>query len=172
MAVNERFPWAVEVLNHKPSDHILEVGCGAGLLAEQIALHLKTGQITAIDRSAAMIKLAVKRNKYYIKKGVSIFHTAEFLKADLNGKQFDKIVAFNVSAFIKSHSKELQLASTLLKHTGCLYLFFQQPYNSNQESVDQHAKALKGSGWKVTGTHLKKMEPYSSFCIIAQPILT
>jgi 16S rRNA A1518/A1519 N6-dimethyltransferase RsmA/KsgA/DIM1 with predicted DNA glycosylase/AP lyase activity len=38
MKINERFSWAVSVISISPTDHILEIGCGAGILTEQIAL--------------------------------------------------------------------------------------------------------------------------------------
>lgn len=52
---NERFKWAAEMLNIKPDDHILEIGCGAGLLAEQISTKLKSGKFIAIEKSASML---------------------------------------------------------------------------------------------------------------------
>ena len=55
MAGNERFLWAISILQIQPRDEVLEIGCGGGLLVEQIAARLETGRITAIDRSAAMI---------------------------------------------------------------------------------------------------------------------
>ncbi len=62
MKVSERFTWAVSVLNIKPTDNILEIGCGAGVLAEQIANKLTIGTITAIDKSMPMINMARRRN--------------------------------------------------------------------------------------------------------------
>jgi 16S rRNA A1518/A1519 N6-dimethyltransferase RsmA/KsgA/DIM1 with predicted DNA glycosylase/AP lyase activity len=40
--INERFIWAASILSVRPTDHILEIGCGAGILTEQIAVHLKS----------------------------------------------------------------------------------------------------------------------------------
>jgi cyclopropane fatty-acyl-phospholipid synthase-like methyltransferase len=47
----ERLLWAREVLNIKPNDNILEIGCGAGLMSKLIADRLKTGRLLAIDKS-------------------------------------------------------------------------------------------------------------------------
>lgn len=38
-------------MNIKPADNILEIGCGAGLLAELIACRIETGSFLAIDKS-------------------------------------------------------------------------------------------------------------------------
>jgi cyclopropane fatty-acyl-phospholipid synthase-like methyltransferase len=42
-SMNEKFTWAVRLLKLKTIHNILEIGCGAGLLAEQIAHRLTTG---------------------------------------------------------------------------------------------------------------------------------
>ena len=75
MKLNERFIWAVSVLDIKPTDNVLEIGCGAGILAEQIANKLTTGKITAIDKSMPMIKIASRRNKIFIETGKATFYS-------------------------------------------------------------------------------------------------
>ncbi len=40
MKLNERFASTASVLDVKPADNILEISCGAGILAEQIAKQL------------------------------------------------------------------------------------------------------------------------------------
>lgn len=37
MEVNERFSWAAAIIAPKPASVLLEIGCGAGILAELIA---------------------------------------------------------------------------------------------------------------------------------------
>ena len=71
--IPERFLWAVEMMNLKPSQRILEIGCGTGQMAALIASKLKSGKIIAIDRSAAMIKKAEKNNDLVIKNGKAEF---------------------------------------------------------------------------------------------------
>jgi cyclopropane fatty-acyl-phospholipid synthase-like methyltransferase len=34
--VANRFEWAASLIHPEPDDHLLEIGCGAGLLAELI----------------------------------------------------------------------------------------------------------------------------------------
>ncbi len=47
MHTNERVAWAAGVVAPQPGDHLLEIGCGAGLLVEQLARNLTTGTLTA-----------------------------------------------------------------------------------------------------------------------------
>ena len=78
MKIQERFAWAASVLTIKPDDHILEIGCGAGILIEHIALYLTTGTITAVDQSVPMITLASKRNQASLKAGKVDFVAGSF----------------------------------------------------------------------------------------------
>ena len=75
---NERFIWAAELLTIKPNNTILEIGCGAGLLAEQIVNRLTGGQFMAIDKSGPMLKKAKQRSKRHIEKGLSKFYNSDF----------------------------------------------------------------------------------------------
>ncbi len=51
----ERFNWALEHMYINPNNSILEIGCGAGILAELILEQLTAGFFTAIDRSAPFV---------------------------------------------------------------------------------------------------------------------
>lgn len=92
MKINERFIWALTTLNHKPTDHLLEIGCGSGILAELIAARLTRGKITAIDQSAAAIRMAVKRNERFINSGHSDFVQENFAKTKLSPQHYDKVL--------------------------------------------------------------------------------
>ena len=136
MKLNERFAWAASVLNGKPTDHFLEIGCGSGILAEQIAIQLTSGTITAIDKSKAMIKMAYKRNIRFIETGRAIFIIGDFAKSQL-GQSFDKIFGFNVNVFWKNPSRELELIKRYLKPKGHLYIFYQAPYDIDMKATNQ-----------------------------------
>src|ERR671935_187077 len=60
---SERFVWAVDTLEVRPADRLLEVGCGHGVAVSLICERLTTGTITAIDRSPKMIEMATRRNR-------------------------------------------------------------------------------------------------------------
>src|SRR5215218_2696399 len=58
---SERFVWAVDTLEVRPADRLLEVGCGHGVAVSLVCERLTTGTITAIDRSPKMIEMAKPR---------------------------------------------------------------------------------------------------------------
>jgi protein-L-isoaspartate O-methyltransferase len=121
-----RFPWALEVLDVKPKDHILEIGCGVGLAVEQIAPLLKTGTITAIDRSKAAIDKAVRRNAPGIEKGTVTFRQTDLLRFTDEPHSYNKIFSFNVNLFWtqKSIYKEAAILKEHLSKKGSVYVFY------------------------------------------------
>ncbi|SIN75779.1 class I SAM-dependent methyltransferase [Chitinophaga niabensis] len=162
MKINERFTWAVDVLNIKPSDHLLEIGCGAGILAEQIGGRLTAGTITAIDSSAAMIKIASRKNI-----ANAHFITSDFASAALPGNAYHKILAFNVNFFWKDPATELALIRKYLKRNGKLYVFYQAPYDITITAAKPIEEKLRSQGYKIVDTIFKKLSPASAFCIVA-----
>jgi len=92
--INERFTWAVEVMSVQPTDTILEIGCGTGILAGEVASKFTTGCVIAIDKSAPMIMKAEKRNKKFIESGRATFKEMAIEEYSDASASFDKIVAF------------------------------------------------------------------------------
>lgn len=76
----------------RPTDRILEVGCGTGGTARKIAPVV--AHVTATDLSAEMIRIARSRS------GGDTAGTPEFLQAeaaqDISGQPFDVVCAFSV----------------------------------------------------------------------------
>jgi Methyltransferase domain len=66
---SERFVWAVDTLEVRPADRLLEVGCGHGVAVSLVCERLTTGTITAIDRSPKMIEMATRRNREHVDAG-------------------------------------------------------------------------------------------------------
>ena len=165
--IHERFKWAVELLDVKPSQNILEIGCGAGLLAEEIASKLTTGKFIAIDKSLPMLEKAKKRNREFIEKGISEFINADFLKSQLPIKFFDTITAFNLNLFWKSPVRELELIKRAIKLKGKLYVFYQAPFEIKITDAKPIQQKLLDNTFEIVDVQLIKLKPTSAFCIIA-----
>jgi len=57
-----RLDWHRELLDLKPGQSLLEVGCGTGKTTEWFARAVAPGKVTAVDFSPAMISLARAKN--------------------------------------------------------------------------------------------------------------
>ena len=96
---SERFVWAVDTLEVRPADRLLEVGCGHGVAVSLVCERLTTGTITAIDRSPKMIEIATRRNREHVDAGRAVLEAIALEDADLGDRRFDKVFAFNVAPF-------------------------------------------------------------------------
>jgi SAM-dependent methyltransferase len=126
MKTHERFTWAVELLDVKSGDRIMEVGCGVGFAVAEIAARLTTGKIMAIDKSAAMIAKASERNKNNVQAGKVKFIQTDLALLEHGGTSFNKIFCFNINLFWtnKSISKEAAVLKSLLAKNESLYIFY------------------------------------------------
>ena len=96
---SERFVWAVDTLEVRQADRLLEVGCGHGVAVSLVCERLTTGTITAIDRSPKMIEMATRRNREHVDAGRAVLEAIALEDADLGDRRFDKVFAFNVAPF-------------------------------------------------------------------------
>jgi SAM-dependent methyltransferase len=148
--IPERIGWAVETLAIRPSDVLLEVGCGKGLAVSLIAPRLRSGRILAIDRSATAIAAARKTAGDRETAGKAVFRHAAL--ADLGGADgpFDRIFAINVNLFWTDPGPELPVVRKLLKKTGRLFLFYEPPAAVQRGRIaDLVREKLAGSGLTV-----------------------
>src|SRR5688572_20807941 len=67
--VPARIAWAVGVLDVRPNDQVLEIGCGPGAAAELICARLEKGRLFAIDRSESGVDRTKRRNAAYVEAG-------------------------------------------------------------------------------------------------------
>ncbi|MET3878666.1 methyltransferase domain-containing protein [Chitinophaga sp. OAE865] len=171
MEINERFTWAADIIAPKPASVLLEIRCGAGLLAELIAGKLSTGSIMCIDQSASMIRMAIQRNKRYVLLQRASFEAIGFADAVLPENKFDKVFAFNVNFFWKQPAKELALISRCLRSKGELFVFYQTPGGTDMKLCKAIKARLEENGFRVSDTLFGKFSASAAFCIIAKPLL-
>src|ERR671925_2084285 len=87
---SERVVWAVDTLEVRPADRLLEVGCGHGVAVSLVCERLTTGTITAIDRSPKMIEMATRRNREHVEAGRAVLEAGPAGGAGLRGRRLDK----------------------------------------------------------------------------------
>src|SRR5215207_5014257 len=125
---SERFVWAVDTLEVRPADRLLEVGCGHGVAVSLVCERLTTGTITAIDRSRKMIEMATRRNRAHVDAGRAVLEAIALEDADLGDRRFDKAFAFNVAPFWQQPEAALgTVREHLTRHGGRLRLLGRAP---------------------------------------------
>lgn len=146
---------AVEHLDVRPADHILEIGGGRGLAAALICARLDGGRLVGIDRSATATAAAAAHNADAVAAGTARFLTLALEDADPAGLgRFHKVFAVNVNLFwVRPAQRELRLIGNLLWPGGRLVLCYDPPDLSRLTRLDAMlTEHLAAAGFRVTAT--------------------
>jgi len=115
---------AVEALDIKQRDCVLDVGCGHGRSLLELADRALGGKVVGIDSSELMIEIATRRNRPLIDTGCAelVYATADSLPFADNF--FDKVLCVHVLYFWKDLEPSLLEIARVLKPGGRLALLF------------------------------------------------
>lgn len=116
--LSKRLAEIVDKLPLKDGLRILEIGCGPGAMAREIAKRIGSGHILAIDRSAKAIQQAITRSKAEIETGVLLFRQIPIEKFELEPKEkpFDIAIAVRVGALDGRHPEIERQALIKITH--------------------------------------------------------
>jgi len=118
----------VEALPLKPGIRILEIGCGTGAVAREIAQRIRDGYILGIDRSSKAIEQALKSSEAEILRGSLNFRQVEIENFELGQyeEQFDIAFAVRVGALDGRHPEiereAIAKIAKMLKPGGKLFI--------------------------------------------------
>jgi ubiquinone/menaquinone biosynthesis C-methylase UbiE len=161
-----------DALGVKPSDRVLEVGCGHGVAATLVCERLDGGRLTAIDRSAKMIEMATRRNEEHVAAGRAVFETVALERADFGGERFDEVFGVHVAALWRS-KEALSVVRRHLAPGGALYVIDQAPgwrhAADARASAEQAAAALRKRGFEAGEPLLGELEAAPVMCVVARP---
>lgn len=168
--IPERIRWAAELLSLKPSDTVLEVGCGAGLLVSLLCPDLTSGYVVALDRSPAMVRLAEARNHSFISDGKAQILNAALATAALGEARFTKAIAVNVNVFWQRPHTELAVLRRTLMSAGLLHLVYEPPSPEKTLPIAEQArKQLESGGFTVIRTQVRQLGRASGVALTAVP---
>ncbi|MBT2491301.1 class I SAM-dependent methyltransferase [Streptomyces sp. ISL-96] len=129
MSVPERLTVAVGLLDLRPEDRVLEIGCGRGVAAGLILERLPRGEFVGLDRSEVAVAAASGRNAEAVSAGRATFVHTALADADPDALgRFDKILAVDVNVFWTGPAaRELEVVTRLLRPSGSLVLCYVPP---------------------------------------------
>src|SRR3954470_16350482 len=133
---SERFVWAVDTLEVRRADRLLEIGCGHGVAVSLVCERLTTGTITAIDRSPKMIEMAARRNRAHVDAGRAVLEAVALEDADLSDRRFEKVFASNAALFWQQPQAALGAVREHLVRDGTVYLFRDARHSAPERSRD------------------------------------
>ena len=172
MTASPRLAWAVDVLDVRPADRVLEVGCGHGVAASLVCERLDGGRLTAVDRSAKMIAMAERRNEEHVAAGRAVFETVALERARFGDERFDKVFGVHVAALWR-FGAALKVVREHLAPGGALYVFNQAP--GWKRAVDARGfgeevgAALGDRGFSAGEPLAEELDTGPVVCVVATP---
>ncbi len=166
----DRIAWAVEVVSPRPSERLLEAGCGHGVAVTKVCERLVDGELVAIDRSAAMIAAATRRNAEHVAAGRVTLQVAELRSFDPGERRFDKVFAIRVGVFTRGDPKqEFAALVRLLKPDGHVFLFHDEPSTRADEVAARLEVAALRHQWIVEARLAHAFDGGEVACLVARP---
>jgi SAM-dependent methyltransferase len=148
---------------------VLEIGCGTGIAASLICERLSRGRLTAIDRSAAMVAAARRRNRAWIAAGRAVVRRVALADADFDPSVFHRAMAVNVNLFWLGPAAELGVLKRILRPRGLLCLVYQPPAASQIPRIaDLCSEFLRIHGFVDPLVHVEERRPAAAVCITAR----
>ena len=147
-----RIRWAVDLMEVRPTDHILEIGCGPGAGAELICSRLETGKLFAIDRSESGVDRTKRRCARFVESGRLTVRQIDLATLRVPVKRLHKVFAFNVNLFwVRDCADEIALLHERVLPGGAVYLYYEttQP-ELVPNIVRKTSAALTDGGFRVS----------------------
>jgi SAM-dependent methyltransferase len=153
--VPKRIAWAVDMMEVRPRQHILEIGGGRGVAAALVCTRLHGGRFVGIDRSAKAVAASVQRNREAVKRGSAQFRAVALEDADPEELgRFHTVFAVNVNLFwVRPARLELALIARMLRPAGTLWLFYEPPPGDHVGRLkDELGERLRAGGYRYRVT--------------------
>lgn len=125
--MGDRIADFVRRMRVRPTDRVLEIGCGHGVACGLVCEQLTSGRYVAVDRSRKMLNAAVTRNVRFIEQGLAEFLQADLETLNLGERRFDKVFAMRVGLFHREPERARHLAERWLAPGGRLFVEYDVP---------------------------------------------
>jgi cyclopropane fatty-acyl-phospholipid synthase-like methyltransferase len=168
LTVGQRAAWVVDRLEIRPSDRLLEIGCGNGTVLDLVARRLRGGHVTGVDRYSVAIRLATARNAAHVAAGRVTLLQSEMSDLELGRSRFDTIFGVNVSAFWTAPERAaLPLLRRHLRARGRLMVFVHTATEQRTAHVaDAIGDVLKANDFTPEIEHERHA---TAACVVARP---
>ena len=149
-----RIRWAVDLMDIRADDKVLEIGCGPGAAAELMCSRLEPGRgrLFAIDRSESGVDRTRRRNAAAIEDKRLTVRQIDLATLRVPVKRLTKAFAFNVNLFwVRACQDEVALLHERLRPGGTVGLFYDAPrVEQVPEIVAKASASLEQGGFRVT----------------------
>jgi len=117
-------------------DHILDVGCGTGMLVHKMARQTDGCIAEGIDFSASMVAIARRKNGKHIAAGKVRIHEGNVGHLQIPAGTFTKICSVNTIYFWPAPESTIEKMGQLLKPEGILVLGYEDIAQLKKRRLD------------------------------------
>jgi SAM-dependent methyltransferase len=114
---------AIDALQLKPTDRVLELGFGPGRGLRTIAAHVPDGSVFGVDQSEQMLRQATSTNQAAIGEGRVGLFKGPFRPLPWIDATFNKILLVNVAYFFDSDGQDMAEVYRVLKLGGRIVIY-------------------------------------------------
>ncbi len=169
----KRNEWAVQQLNVKLNDNVLEIGFGPGVAIQEIGKRATNGFVAGLDPSEVMVKQARKRNAIASQNGRMELKRGSISAIPYDDNTFDKVLLVNSLHHCPDPMENLKNVGHVLKPGG-LIVIVEQPHSgakSIEDVVNQTGVKLKNilisAGFTNISIQNKPIKPRASVYVSA-----
>lgn len=114
--------FALQHLDVHPTDHVLEIGFGHGVTIARLAAAVSGGSIAGVDPSPAMCRMASRRNRASIQRGIVEVRQGRAEALPYPDGRFDKALSVHTLYFWREPERALAEIRRVLRADGRLVL--------------------------------------------------
>lgn len=152
----QRSRWAVGLLDLRPDDRVLEVGCGPGVALA--AAKKQTPHVVGVDRSPLMVRQATRRS------GATVIEAAAETLPSFD-EPFDKALAVNTVGHWPDAVAGLEAVRGAMRPGGTIAVV-SQPRGGGFADDDEVKRQLTEAGYTVTDVETLDLTP-PVVCVLA-----
>lgn len=144
-----RIEAAIALLDPRPGEYLLEIGCGSGQAIEAALARQPAARIVAIDRSDKAVARARVVNATTIATGNVEVLSGDIEQASVSPGMFDRVFALRVNSFWTRPGVALPHVAASLRPDGALWIVYDGP---SAKVVDPILKSLEAFGMRDVRT--------------------
>ena len=170
---SERTRWTLSLLDIRPGDRVLEIGCGPGVALDIASRMASRGIVVGIDHSEVMVRQAARRNARAIRDGQVQVHLSSAERLPAFDQPFDKIFAINSVHFWTDPVESIRHLRRWLTPSGVLALTLQpRSRNATAETTtiigQELMTKLELAGFTDCRLELHHMNPIVVACALGR----
>jgi ubiquinone/menaquinone biosynthesis C-methylase UbiE len=167
----ERNLWAVDLLDVKPDDHVLELGFGPGVAIQELARRATNGLVGGVDHSEVMVRQARRRNAAAVRAGRVDLRLASAETLPNFDEPFDKVLAVNSLMFWDDPVARLEELRGILRPGGRVAIAYQPRCpGSTDETAAQAGRELAtqfgAAGYIDVRVEMLELQPTNAVCVL------